>query len=125
MELLRAGKEYLKTILLLEQNSDAVRSLDVARALHVTKPSVSKAMKRLREGGYLTMDAAKRINLTEVGREIAEQATEKHRVLTSCFLSMGIDPIVAERDACALEHAISSEALEQMQRFIDRKGGVS
>ncbi len=52
MELLRAGKEYLKTILLLEQNSDAVRSLDVARALHVTKPSVSKAMKRLREGGY-------------------------------------------------------------------------
>ncbi len=125
MELLRAGKEYLKTILLLEQNSDAVRSLDVARALHVTKPSVSKAMKRLREGGYLTMDAAKRINLTEVGREIAEQATEKHRVLTSCLLSMGIDPIVAERDACALEHAISSEALEQMQRFIDRKGGVS
>ncbi len=115
MELLRAGKEYLKTILLLEQNSDAVRSLDVARALHVTKPSVSKAMKRLREGGYLTMDAAKRINLTEVGREIAEQATEKHRVLTSCLLSMGIDPIVAERDACALEHAISSEALEQMQ----------
>ncbi len=125
MELLRAGKEYLKTILLLEQNSDAVRSLDVARALHVTKPSVSKAMKRLREGGYLTMDAAKRINLTEVGREIAEQATEKHRVLTSCLLSMGIDPIVAERDACALEHAISSEALEQMQRFIDRTGGVS
>ena len=125
MELLRAGKEYLKTILLLEQNSDAVRSLDVARALHVTKPSVSKAMKRLREGGYLTMDAAKRINLTEVGREIAEQATEKHRVLTSCLLSMGIDPIVAERDACALEHAISSEALEQMQRFIDRKDGVS
>ena len=125
MELLRAGKEYLKTILLLEQNSDAVRSLDVARALHVTKPSVSKAMKRLREGGYLTMDAAKRINLTEVGREIAEQATEKHCVLTSCLLSMGIDPIVAERDACALEHAISSEALEQMQRFIDRKGGVS
>ena len=125
MELLRAGKEYLKTILLLEQNSDAVRSLDVARALHVTKPSVSKAMKRLREGGYLTMDAAKRINLTGVGREIAEQATEKHRVLTSCLLSMGIDPIVAERDACALEHAISSEALEQMQRFIDRKDGVS
>ena len=125
MELLRAGKEYLKTILLLEQNSDAVRSLDVARALRVTKPSVSKAMKRLREGGYLTMDAAKRINLTEVGREIAEQATEKHRILTSCLLSMGIDPIVAECDACALEHAISSEALEQMQRFIDRKGGVS
>ena len=109
MELLRAGKEYL------EQKSGAVRSLDVARALHVTKPSVSKAMKRLREGGYLTMDAAKWINLTEAGREIAEQATEKHRVLTSCLLSMGIDPIVAERDACALEHAISSEALEQMQ----------
>ena len=125
MELHRAGEDYLKAILMLQKKDSSVRSLDVARALHVTKPSVSKAMKRLREGGYLTMDAAKRINLTEVGREIAEQATEKHRVLTSCLLSMGIDPIVAERDACALEHAISSEALEQMQRFIDRKGGVS
>ena len=72
MELHRAGKEYLKTILALEQKNGSVRSLDVARTLHVTKPSVSKAMKHLREGGYLTMDADKRICLTKAGREAAE-----------------------------------------------------
>ena len=121
MELLRAGKEYLKTILLLEQKSGAVRSLDVAKALHVTKPSVSKAMKRLREGGYLTMDADKRIHLTNQGRKAAEQALDKHRVLLSCLISMGVDPAIAERDACELEHAISPEALEQMQHFVERK----
>ena len=121
MELLRAGKEYLKTILLLEQNSGAVRSLDVARALHVTKPSVSKAMKRLREGGYLTMDADKRIHLTNQGRKAAEQALDKHRVLLSCLISMGVDPAIAERDACELEHAISPETLDRMTHFVERK----
>ena len=121
MELLRAGKEYLKTILLLEQKSGAVRSLDVARELHVTKPSVSKAMKRLREGGYLTMGADKRIRLTNQGREAAEHALDKHRILRSCLISMGVDPAIAERDACELEHAISPEALEQMQHFVERK----
>ena len=121
MELLRAGKEYLKTILVLEQKSGAVRSLDVARALHVTKPSVSKAMKRLREGGYLTMDADKRIHLTNQGRRAAEQALNKHRVLLSCLISMGVDPAIAERDACELEHAISPEALDRMTHFVERK----
>ena len=121
MELLRAGKEYLKTILLLEQNSGAVRSLDVARALHVTKPSVSKAMKRLREGGYLTMEADKRIHLTNQGRKAAEQALDKHRVLLSCLISMGVDPAIAERDACELEHAISPETLDRMTHFVERK----
>ena len=121
MELLRAGKEYLKTILLLEQNSGAVRSLDVAKALHVTKPSVSKAMKRLREGGYLTMDADKRIHLTNQGRKAAEQALDKHRVLLSCLISMGVDPAIAERDACELEHAISPETLDRMTHFVERK----
>lgn len=121
MELLRVGKEYLKTILVLEQNSGAVRSLDVARALHVTKPSVSKAMKRLREGGYLTMDADKRIHLTNQGRKAAEQALNKHRVLLSCLISMGVDPAIAERDACELEHAISPETLDRMTHFVERK----
>ena len=77
MELHKGGKEYLKTILVLEQQSGVVRSLDVSKALHVTKPSVSKAMKRLREGGYLTMDADKQIHLTQTGRTIAEQNIEK------------------------------------------------
>lgn len=122
MELHRAGKEYLKTILILEQQNGSVRSLDVVKTLNVTKPSVSKAMKHLREGGYLTMDADKRIKLTNTGRKIAEQAMEKHRILTSCLLSMGIDPLVAERDACQMEHGISTESLERMKKFVDGKG---
>ena len=121
MELLRAGKEYLKTILLLERQNGSVRSLDVARALNVTKPSVSKAMKRLREDGYLTMDGDKRIRLTKPGRDIAELSMEKHRVLKSCLLSMGVDPLVAERDASQMEHVISPESLIWIQRFVDKE----
>ena len=119
MELHRAGKEYLKTILALEQKNGSVRSLDVARTLHVTKPSVSKAMKHLREGGYLTMDADKRICLTKAGREAAEQAADTHHILKSCLIAMGIDPATAEQDACKMEHAVSPRSLEGMKRFID------
>lgn len=121
MELHRAGKEYLKTILLLEQQNGAVRSLDVARTLHVTKPSVSKAMKHLREGGYLSMEGDKRIRLTDRGRATAEQALQRHRALISCLLSMGVDPLVAERDASEMEHGISPESLERMERFVAGK----
>ena len=98
MELHRAGKEYLKTILALEQKNGSVRSLDVARTLHVTKPSVSKAMKHLREGGYLTMGADKRICLTKTGREAAEQAADTHHILKSCLIAMGIDSATAEQE---------------------------
>ena len=119
MELHRAGKEYLKTILALEQKNGSVRSLDVARTLRVTKPSVSKAMKHLREGGYLTMDADKRICLTKIGREAAEQAADTHHILKSCLIAMGIDPATAEQDACKMEHAVSPRSLEEMKRFID------
>ena len=125
MELHRAGKEYLKTILALEQKNGSVRSLDVAQTLHVTKPSVSKAMKHLREGGYLTMDADKRICLTKAGREAAEQAADTHHILKSCLIAMGIDPATAEQDACKMEHAVSPRSLEEMKRFIERKAGSS
>ena len=121
MELHRAGMEYLKTILILEQQNGSVRSLDVVRTLNMTKPSVSKAMKHLREGGYLSMEGDKRICLTKAGRQIAEQALEKHRILTNCLLSMGVDPVVAEQDARQMEHGISAESLERMPRFVDGK----
>ncbi len=88
MELHKGGKEYLKTILVLEQQNGVVRSLDVAKALHVTKPSVSKAMKRLREGVCLTMDGDKRIRLTTAGREAALQALDRHHVLKACLTAM-------------------------------------
>ena len=118
MELHRAGEDYLKAILILQKQNHAVRSLDVAEMLSVTKPSVSRAMKLLREGGFLTMDADKRISLTEAGREAAEQVFEKHRVLTECLVTMGVDPGIAEKDACRMEHLISPETLEQMTTWL-------
>ena len=124
MELHRAGEDYLKAILILQKQNHAVRSLDVAEMLSVTKPSVSRAMKLLREGGFLTMDADKRICLTEAGREAAEQVFEKHRVLTECLVTMGVDPGIAEKDACRMEHLISPETLQQMKIYVGRELAV-
>ncbi len=124
MELHRAGEDYLKAILILQKQNHAVRSLDVAEMLSVTKPSVSRAMKLLREGGFLTMDADKRISLTEAGREAAERVFEKHRVLTECLVTMGVDPGIAEKDACRMEHLISPETLEQMKNYVGRELAV-
>ena len=124
MELHRAGEDYLKAILILQKQNHAVRSMDVAEMLSVTKPSVSRAMKFLREGGFLTMDADKRISLTEAGREAAEQVFEKHRVLTECLVTMGVDPGIAEKDACRMEHLISPETLEQMKIYVGRELAV-
>ena len=124
MELHRAGEDYLKAILILQKQNHAVRSLDVAEMLSVTKPSVSRAMKLLREGGFLTMDADKRISLTEAGREAAEQVFDKHRVLTECLVTMGVDPGIAEKDACRMEHLISPETLKQMKIYVGRELAV-
>ena len=124
MELHRAGEDYLKAILILQKQNHAVRSMDVAEMLSVTKPSVSRAMKLLREGGFLTMDADKRINLSDAGRVAAEQVFEKHRVLTECLVTMGVDPGIAEKDACRMEHLISPETLEQMKIYVGRELAV-
>lgn len=118
MYLPRAIEDYLKSILILQNKNGTVRSLDVARMLHVTKPSVSRAMKVLREGGYLTMDEDKLLCLTDTGREVAERVYERHCVLKKSLISMGVDPNVAEKDACGMEHVISDETLEQMKSFI-------
>ncbi len=118
IELHRAGEDYLKAILLLQEQGGAVRSLDVAELLNVTKPSVCRAVKLLRGGGFLTMDADKRICLTEAGREAAEAVCEKHRVLKRWLISMGVDPDAAERDACRMEHVVSPETLEKMKSFL-------
>ena len=121
MELHRAGEDYLKTILILQKKNSAVRSLDVAEMLNVSKPSVSRAIKLLREGGFLTMNNDKRISLTDAGREAAEQVFEKHRVLKNFLVSMGVDPETAEKDACRMEHTISTDTLKQMKSYLLRE----
>ncbi len=122
MKLYRSGEDYLKTILILQEQNGSVRSLDVAEYLHVSKPSVSKAMKLLQEGGYLEMDPDKRLHLTALGKTVAESVYEKHSVLVKALLAIGVTPEAAEKDACEIEHAISEETFIRVKAFLSRWG---
>ena len=99
MKLHAAGEDYLEAILVLQQKQGMVRSVDVARHLEVTKPSVCHAVATLRDGGFLTMDSDYFLHLTDVGREVAEQIYEKHRFFTDRLIEAGVDPVTAEQDA--------------------------
>jgi Mn-dependent DtxR family transcriptional regulator len=101
--------------LILEKKKGSVRSLDVAEQMNVKKPSVSNAIKLLKEGGFLTMDGDKLLHLTELGREVAETICERHCILTEGLIYLGVDPEIAEQDACLLEHDISSESFEKLK----------
>ena len=98
-----------------------VRSVDVARHLEVTKPSVCHAVATLRDGGFLTMDSDYFLHLTDVGREVAEQIYEKHRFFTDRLIEAGADPETAERDACRMEHVISQESFEHLKNAYKTK----
>ncbi len=124
MKLNRSGEDYLKAILILEAQNGFVRSVDVAERLHFSKPSVSKAIKLLQEGGYLEMDPEKRLHLTALGKTTAEAVYEKHVVLVEALLAIGVAPETAEKDACEIEHAISEEAFLQIKAFLSRWGSA-
>lgn len=113
-----SGENYLKAILVLQRRNGFVRSLDVARMLKVTKPSVSNALKRLHNRGYLDMKEDKLIALTELGQKTAEQVYEKHSVIKACLIRMGVDADIADKDACQMEHVVSQETLKRMQAFV-------
>ena len=105
-----SGEDYLEAVLILQKQKGTVRSVDVARHLEVTKPSVCNAVATLRDGGFLTMDEDYSLHLTDVGREVAEQTYEKHRFFTERLIEAGVNPDTAERDACRIEHVISDES---------------
>ena len=115
MKLHASGEDYLEAILVLQKKRGLVRSVDVARHLEVTKPSVCHAVATLKEGGFLTMDEDFFLHLTDLGREIAEQTYEKHRFFTDLLTEVGVNPASAERDACRMEHVISQESFEHLR----------
>ena len=115
MKLHASGEDYLEAILVLQKQKGMVRSVDVARHLEVTKPSVCNAVATLRDGGFLTMDSDYFLHLTDMGREVAEQIYEKHRFFTGRLIAAGVDPATAERDACWIEHVISDESFERLK----------
>ncbi len=113
-----SAENYLETILILSQRLPVVRSVDVATELNFKKPSVSVAMKKLRESGHITVSPEGYITLTEAGKKIADCIYERHRLL-SCWLErLGVDPKVAVEDACRIEHVISAESFDAIKRHI-------
>ncbi len=118
MQLLESGEMYLETILILTIRYKLVRSIDVAKYMSFSKPSVSRAMGRLKEQGYITIDPEGYIMLTEFGREIAEKIYERHTVLTALLMRLGISEQTAAEDACKIEHDISDETFEAIKRHV-------
>ena len=115
MKLRASGEDYLEAILVLQKQKGMVRSVDVARHMNVSKPSVSHAVATLKDGGFLTMDDGLFLHLTNIGREVAEQIYEKHRFFTERLIAAGVDPETAERDACRIEHVISEESFRRLK----------
>ena len=116
MKLHASGEDYLETILVLQKKLGMVRSVDVARHMEVSKPSVCHAVAALRDGGFLTMDEDHFLHLTDVGREVAERTYERHCFFTEQLIAAGVDPKTAEADACRIEHTISQDSFEKIRR---------
>lgn len=113
----QSGEDYLETILLLKKKKGVVRSIDIARELNYSKPSVSRAVGILREDGLIVMRADGHLELTDEGKKRAESVYERHKVLTR-FLTdiLGVPQEIAEEDACKMEHVISKETLEGIKK---------
>lgn len=110
MNIYESAEDYLETILVLCQENGYARSVDIAAHLNVTKPSVSFAMKKLRESGYILMGSDNRITLTESGEEIAIRILDRHRTLTQFFMQLGVAEEIAREDACKIEHYLSEQS---------------
>ena len=121
MKIHASGEDYLEAVLVLQKKKGMVRSVDVARHMEVSKPSVCHAVATLRDGGFLTMDSDYFLHLTDVGREVAEQIYEKHRFFTEMLINAGVDPITAERDACRIEHVISESSFQRLKKTLTER----
>ena len=119
MKIQESAENYLETILLLSKKRPEVRSIDIVNELDYTKPSVSVAMKNLRENGYITMNSEGHISLTDKGRKIAETMYERHKLLSNWLMFLGVDEETAMEDACRIEHVISVKSFEAIKKHAD------
>ena len=115
MQIRESAEDYLEAILVLSKKGEGVRSVDIASMLGVSKPSVSHAMKLLREDGYIAMDRYGTVTLLEKGAEIAHRIYERHTVLTRMLEGLGVTPENARADACKMEHDVSDESFEKIK----------
>lgn len=118
MQLQESGQMYLETILILSKKSNSVRSIDISEYMSFSKPSVSRAVNLLKDGGYILISKEGYITLTALGREIAEKIYERHTILTKCLIALGVSEETAAEDACKIEHDISDETFAAIKSHV-------
>lgn len=118
MKMNESSENYLETILILSQKMPHVRSIDIANELEFTKPSVSVAMRNLRENGYIIVDKDGHITLTDAGKQIAETMYERHTMLSNWLMYLGVDAETAVEDACKIEHVVSAKSFKAIKEHI-------
>ena len=118
MKIQESAENYLEAILIIHNRQGNVRSIDIANELGFSKPSVSVAMKNLRTNGYIEVDKEGLITLLDKGREIADKIYERHTLLSTWLVRMGVSPEVAAEDACRIEHVISAETFERLKEHV-------
>ena len=118
MKIHESAENYLETILVLSQRKQFVRSIDIVNELNFSKPSVSIAMKHLRENNYIVMDAEGYITLTESGAEIANKIYERHQLISALLVKIGVDSETAKEEACRIEHDISQDTFEKLRSWL-------
>ena len=121
MKMQESGENYLESILVLSQEKGMVRSIDIVNAMSFSKPSISNAMRRLRENGYIKMDKNGFITLTEQGRTVAESVYERHQLLTRFLTGLGVSEQTAADDACRLEHVLSQESFNCIKKLMESR----
>ncbi len=120
MSLQESGQMYLESIFVLSRKRDAVRAVDVCEYMGYSKPSVSRAMGLLRQGGFITVDRDGFISLTDAGREVAEKMYERHTLLTALLVRLGVDETTAAEDACKIEHNLSDQSFAAIKRYVEQ-----
>ena len=118
MKIQESAENYLESILMIHERKGEVRSIDIVNELEFSKPSVSIAMKNLRENGYIKVDKDGYITLTEPGLAIAEKMYERHKLFTELFMKLGVDPKTSEKDACRVEHILSDQTFNAIKNYV-------
>ncbi len=123
MELYESSEDYLEKIYMLQKKFGQVRSIDIVNDLNYSKPSISVAMKKLRENGYIEMDASKNITLTPEGEKVAKRVYKRHQTLTKLFVKIGVSQQTAEKDACRVEHDLTDETFRKLEQLYKQLEG--
>ncbi len=120
MKIKESAENYLETIYILHQKKPYVRSVDIAHELSFSKPSVSVAMKQLRENGYISVDDSGNITLTKKGEKIAAEMYERHHTIAKALMYLGVDEETAYKDSCKIEHHISNQSFNKIKKHIEK-----